>query len=69
MPEAPSHKLTSSEMRNLQRVSEGGAVSDVMYRRLTALGLIKKNFGGWAVTASGKACLAEADEDEDEDET
>ena len=64
MPEAPSHKLTSSEMRNLQRVSEGGAVSDVMYRRLTVLGLIKKNFGGWAVTASGKARLAAAGEDE-----
>ena len=64
MPEAPSHKLTSSEMRNLQRVSEGGAVSDVMYRRLMALGLIKRNFGGWAITASGKARLAAADEDE-----
>jgi hypothetical protein len=68
MPQPPQD-LTQPELQNLRRVSDGGAVSDVMYRRLTALGLIKKSFRGWAITASGKARLAAQDEAEDEDET
>jgi hypothetical protein len=65
MPEAsPSpHELTASELQNLRRVWDGGAISDVMYRRLKALGLVQQRFGGWSVTQSGKARLAEDSED------
>ena len=52
------YELTAPEARNLLRVSEGGAISDVMYARLSELGLIRKRFAGWVVTDAGKNCLA-----------
>ncbi len=69
MPEAPLRELTAPELQNLRRVSGGGAVSDIMYVRLAALGLIRKDFRAWVLTARGQAHLAAQDEDEDEDET
>jgi hypothetical protein len=58
------NELTAPEIKNLQRVSDGGAISDVMYRRLKTLGLIQQRFGGWIVTTAGQARLAEKDEDD-----
>ncbi len=51
-------ELTPVEMQSLQRVSEGGAISDIMYGRLGGLGLIRKRFAGWIVTDAGKYRLA-----------
>ena len=64
MPEVSLRQLTRPELQNLRRVSRGGAVSDVMYLRLTGLGLIRKDFRGWVLTAGGQAHLAAQDEDE-----
>jgi hypothetical protein len=48
---------TEAELRALRDVADGAVVQPLRCCRLNALGLIKQNRGGWALTNQGEIAL------------